>query len=101
MSRKVGVSGSVNLSKIDKSKLITGKTGDKYLPLSMFIDIDEKDQYDNNGMITQGVSKEDKEAGVKGAILGNTKIFWQTGLDQQAQPQSADFSSDLDDDIGF
>ena len=99
MPRKIGVSGSVNLSKMDKSKLITGKNGDKYLPLSMFIDIDEKDQYDNNGMITQGVSKEDKEAGVKGAILGNTKVFWQTGLDQVQQ--APDFSSPVDDDLDF
>ena len=101
MPRKIGVSGSVNLSKLDKTKLITGKTGDKYLSLSMFIDIDEKDQYNNSGMITQGVSKEDKEAGVKGAILGNVKLFWQTGLDQQAQAPQADFNSDVEEDMPF
>ena len=62
-------------------------------------------------MITQQVSKEDREAGNQGAILGNAKVFWsdngnvpQQGLRPQAnlhsqQPQQG--ADQFDDDIPF
>jgi hypothetical protein len=34
---------------------------------------DEPDQYNNIGMIVQSVSKEEKDRGIKGPILGNAK----------------------------
>jgi|TARA_R110000796_G_scaffold230784_1_gene348561 hypothetical protein len=72
----VGISASIDVSKIDKTKLIKGKKG-TYLNITAFVDIDNKDQYDNNGMITQSVTSEERESGAKGVILGNTKVFWQ------------------------
>jgi hypothetical protein len=51
----------------------------------VFIDLDELDQYGNSGMITQDVSKEEKQAGTKGAILGNGKVFWK---DEGQAPQA-------------
>lgn len=81
---KVGVSIKLDVTKIDKSKLFQGQKG-TYLDAQVFIDTDELDQYGNSGMITQAVSKEEKQQGVKGNILGNVKVFWK---DQQApQPQ--------------
>ena len=71
----VGISASIDVTKIDKSKLIDGKKG-TYLNITTFVNLDEKDQYDNNGMITQSVSQEEREAGTRGAILGNTKVFF-------------------------
>jgi hypothetical protein len=62
----------VNCSKIDKTKLFKGKSG-TYLDL-ILIESDN-DKYDNDYMVCQGVSKEDREKGIKGAILGNAKIF--------------------------
>ena len=86
MSNKIGISLSIDVTKIDKSKLHKGKKG-TYLDATFFFTPDEVDQYGNSGMITQSVSKEDKEAGVKGAILGNGKKFWSSD-NQQQKPQS-------------
>ena len=71
----VGISASIDVTKIDKSKLIDGKKG-TYLNITTFVNLDEKDQYDNNGMITQSVTQAEREAGTRGAILGNTKVFF-------------------------
>lgn len=62
----------IDLMKIDKSKLFKAKSGAVYLDATVFLK-DEADQYENCGMITQEVSKADRDAGVKGAILGNAK----------------------------
>ena len=50
-------------------------------------------------MITQDVSKEEKDSGVKGAILGNTKVFWTSEAHQHSsQPQqTASASGDAPD----
>ena len=56
---KVGVSLKINVSEIDKSRLFAGQKG-KYLDATVFIDLDQLDQYGNSGMITQDVSKEDR-----------------------------------------
>lgn len=96
---KVGVSLKINLSNIDKSKLFSGAKG-TYLDAQVFIDLDELDQYGNSGMITQAVSKEDRNAGQKGAILGNCKLFWKDAAQapQQHAPQQQQQANDWDDD---
>jgi hypothetical protein len=99
---KIGVSLKINVSEIDKARLFKGKKG-YYLDATVFIDVNELDQYGNSGMITQDVSKEEKAQNVKGNILGNCKVFWndsgqapqqapaqqsqQPAPQQQAQPQ--------------
>ena len=91
---KIGVSLKINVSQIDKARLFSGQKG-KYLDCTVFIDIDDLDQYGNSGMITQDVSKDEKASGVKGNILGNCKVFWnesgqapqQQGGFQQQAPQ--------------
>jgi len=83
---KVGVSLKINVSMIEKARLFAGQKG-HYLDATVFIDLDELDQYGNSGMITQDVSKEEKNQGVKGPILGNAKLFWRdngTAPQQQA-----------------
>lgn len=110
---KVGVSIKLDVTKIDKSKLFQGQKG-TYLDAQVFIDTDELDQYGNSGMITQAVSKEEKQQGVKGNILGNVKVFWkdqqqatqqnrppQQATQQQAQPQYSQPNQDFDDSIPF
>lgn len=82
---KVGVSLKIDVSKIDKNRLFKGAKG-TYLDATVFIDLDQLDQYGNSGMITQDVSKEEKQQQVKGAILGNCKVFWsENGQAPQAQ----------------
>lgn len=87
---KIGVKIKLDVTKIEKARLFVGKKG-TYLDATVFIDIDEKDQYDNNGMITQDVKKEEKDAGVKGPILGNVQVFWRDGqeaVQQQGMAQA-------------
>jgi len=101
---KVGVSIKLDVTKIDKARLFQGQKG-TYLDATVFIDIDELDQFGNSGMITQDVSKEEKQSGVKGNILGNVKVFWkdqqQYGAPQQQpqqpQPQYNEPPMDYDD----
>jgi len=84
---KVGVSLKINVSQIDKMRLFAGQKG-KYLDATVFIDLDQLDQYGNSGMITQDVSKEEKQQGVKGNILGNCKVFWTEGGQAPQQSQA-------------
>jgi hypothetical protein len=102
---KIGVSFKIDVTKIDKARLYVGQKG-KYLDATVFIDLDELDQYGNSGMITQDVSKEEKQAGTKGAILGNSKVFWRDEgqAPQAARPQGnsrPDPVDDFDDDLPF
>lgn len=89
---KIGVEIKINVNKIDKTRLFEGKNG-KYLTVTGFIDIDQKDEYGNNGMITQSVPKEEREQGVRGAILGNSKVFWSDMTQQSNPPPQESYSN--------
>jgi len=80
---RISVTLKIDVTKIDKAKLFKGAKG-TYLDANVFIDLDNEDQYGNHGMITQQVTKEEREAGIKGNILGNGKIVWRD--EQQAAP---------------
>ena len=101
---KIGVSLRIDVSKIDKERLYKGQKG-VYLDATAFIDLDQLDQYGNSGMITQDVSKEERDAGTKGAILGNTKIFWsdRQGAPAQSAPakSAAEAFDEFDSNIPF
>ena len=70
----IGISFSIDVTKIDKAKINNHKNGSKYVDMTCFIN-DELDQYGNRGMITQSVSREEREQGQRGAILGNVRVF--------------------------
>jgi len=61
----------IDVTKIDKSKLYKGQKG-TYLSC-VLIDTPESDYGDY--MVVQETTKEEREAGIKGAILGNGKIL--------------------------
>lgn len=82
---KVGIRLNINVSKLEKARIHQGNKG-QYIDLTTFVDIDQKDQYDNNGFISQDVTKEEREQGVKGPIVGNCKVFF-TDSGQQRAPQ--------------
>ncbi len=83
---KIGIAISIDVTKIDKTKLHKGAKG-TYLDTTIFIDTDSADQYGNHGFISQSLPKAEREAGQKGEILGNGKVFWTDG-GQPAQQQS-------------
>jgi hypothetical protein len=68
---------SIDLTKIDKTRIkdVIRKDGTtaKFLNLVMMTN-EQSDQYGNDGFIAESVTKEEKEQGKKGAILGNCKI---------------------------
>ena len=81
----------IDVSKIDKNRLYKGKKG-TYLDAILHFD-DRQDKYDNNGMIVQSVSKEERDNGVKGEILGNAKLLWS----EDAKPKVAEVPEGFDD----
>jgi hypothetical protein len=96
---KIGLSVRIDVTKIDKARLYAGAKG-TYLDLTTFVDTEEKDQYENNGFISQSVDKEEREQGVQTPILGNVKVFFTDGA--QSSPQSAPQSKTvIDEDIPF
>jgi len=82
---KIGINISIDVSKIDKARLFKGKKG-VYMDVTTFIDTDNPDQYDQNGFISQSTSKEERESGVKTPILGNCKVFFNSGSTQSPTP---------------
>lgn len=98
---KVGISVRIDVTKIDKSRLYKGAKG-TYLDLTTFVDTDQQDQYENNGFISQSLTKEEREAKAQTPILGNVKVFYTDGAAPQAKNAVADMSiEEMDEDIHF
>ena len=107
---KIGVNLSIDVKSIDKARLVNHTNGKTYLNMTVFIDPNNPGQYGDHGMITQDVSKQEKDQGVKGPILGNCKVFWKenqqqthdAGMAQAQQAVRAPPAEDqFDDDIPF
>ena len=99
---KIGVSVRIDVSKIDKDRLYKGEKG-TYLDCTTFIDTENKDQYDNNGFISESVSKEERDQNVQGTILGNVKVFYKDGESSSQQQSQQQDNNGFDDsqDIPF
>ena len=105
---KIGVEVSIDVTKIEKARLYQGQKG-KYLTMTTFIDVDQVDQYGNNGFIAHKKGQDEQN---NAPILGNVKVFWsdarqaQQAPQQQAQQQQVKINPqeptiDFDDDIPF
>lgn len=66
----------IDVTKIQKEHLFKGERG-TYLDIAMFENRDGEDRYGNIGYCVQEISKEAREAGAKGPIIGNYKIVGQ------------------------
>ena len=99
---------SINLNKVDKSRLTKDKNGNSWLNLSGFVN-EIPDDYGNNGFITQSQTKEEREGGKKLPILGNFKLPMTNPTKVQIEinpkvnmvPTQAPQPMDLDDDLPF
>lgn len=87
----------IDVTKIEKERLFKGQKG-TYLDAVLFLE-DKPDQYGQSGMIVQSVSKEERQAGVKGPILGNVKVIGQQAPSQPKQSESN--FEEQDDDLPF
>ena len=98
------ISGNINLSKIDKSKIYEGKKG-KYYPVTVVIN-NEVGEYGDSGYIMTEQTKEQREAKEAKSYLGNVKVVWTDGepipqKESQQMPMQAATNSSGDDDLPF
>jgi len=94
------ISASVDVTKIDKSKLFAGKKG-TYLNLDIWVN-DEPDQYGKDVDIQQSLTKEEREANAPKVYLGKgeKKFGWEgDSVTSQAPPKSS--ADDESDEIPF
>ena len=68
------INASIDVTKIDKEKIVKGK----YLGISIFLN-DENDQYGNNVIVTLSQSKEERDIKAPKTYLGNGKVVWGEG----------------------
>ena len=96
---------SIDLTKIDKTKIISGAKG-KYLPISLTLN-DELDQFGNQGPVIIEQSKEERAAKVAKVYLGNAKVVWTNGENVSPPPRegqpvaAAPVKAEIEDDLPF
>jgi len=91
------ISASIDLSKIDKSKIIPGKQGAKYYNFTVIVN-DEQDKYGNDCAVTAGQTKMEREEKAKKVYIGNGRVIWKG----QSKPTGkSEHSTNNDDDLPF
>lgn len=75
------ISLSIDVTKIDKSKLVK----DKYLNLDVIVN-DETNNFGQNVSASHSQSKEERESKVSKIYLGNGKVNWTNGTIVKAEP---------------
>ena len=83
---KETIRATIDVTKIDKSKLFQGKKG-TYLDLVLIPT--PGNQFGNDYMAVQNISKEDRDAGQRGEILGNAKLASNAQFQQQSVQETA------------
>ena len=89
------ITASVDVTKLDKEKLVKGKKG-TYANLTIWLN-DEVDQFGNDVSIQQSLSKDEREAGASKIYLGNGK----THNGKAAPQQEAQDNDSADEDLPF
>ncbi len=69
------ISASIDISKIDESKIYIGKNGRKWVSVSILVK-DEIDQYNNSVAISLGQTPQEIKAKSPKVYLGNGKIVF-------------------------
>lgn len=83
----------IDVTKIDKKRLYKGEKG-TYLTAALLLN-DDTDKFGNNGMILEQITKEERQAGHKGTILGNAKILERKQPDAIQTVEAEEISEDL------
>ena len=78
---------SIDLTKIDKARIIEGKKGGKYINLAI---IPTPTSEYNTHMVVQSISKEEREQGKKGEIIGGAKKWNDNEAPQPAPTNEED-----------
>ena len=92
---------NIDVKKIDKAALFTGKKG-TYLNMTLMENREGIDQYGNEGFIVQDIGMARRQAGERGAILGNWKTVKPAQAPQAPQaPAPRAPQADDEDDESF
>lgn len=94
------IGASIDLSKIDKSKIVQGKNGAKYYNVDIIVN-DKPDNYGNNVAITDKQTKEERTAKEKKVYLGNGKVVWQKDAEKSVEEKPFNANTDSGDDLNF
>lgn len=90
------ISCSIDVTKIDKSKLVDGKNGAKYFNFDLVVN-DEPNQYGNDCSIANKQTKEERASKAKRTYIGNGKTVWRsTAKHTTVKPQSNEQGSSED-----
>jgi len=93
------ISASIDLTKVDKSKLVNGK----YLNLTISLN-DKIDNYGNNVALSVQQTKEERDSKASKTYLGNGKVVWTDGSVKVAEKQDKPLQNTSDkfkDDLPF
>ena len=88
---------NINVSKITRDRLFEGEKG-KYLSLDVWLN-DEPDQYGHDASVSESLTKEEREAGMKKNYLGNGKKL--LGWDSPGEVSGRSPAEAEDDDDGL
>lgn len=81
------LNGSINLSKLDKSRFIKGKNGAVYVNLTAFVS-DEPNEYGQDVSFIEAQTKEEREEKASRNYIGNGKVSYNSEKPvQQSAPQ--------------
>ena len=78
---------NIDVTRIPKERIKPGKKG-KYIDLILVTNKNGPDQFGNDGFISMDVTKEERESGTRGEIVGNWKELSKGGQ-SQARPRPA------------
>ena len=83
------ISLSIKTYEIDSEHLINGKNG-RILSVVLFESKEDQKKYGDDGFAVQGVSKELRDKGVRGKIIGNWRYVGQGATGGNSKPKQED-----------
>ena len=94
------VNASIDLAKINKSKIKIGNNGQKWLSISIVLN-DEPDNYGYTVQISENQTAEERTAKDKKNYLGNGKVAWTGESKSTPKQETKPTPKDDTDDIPF
>lgn len=88
------ISVSIDLNKLDKSRIVEGKNGSKYYNFTINVN-DEKDQYGNDASVTISQTAEERQAKAQRTFVGNGRVVWSNNSNQQNATQPKEEINDF------
>lgn len=96
------ISVSIDLNKLDKSRIVEGKNGAKYYNFTINVN-DEKDNYGNDASVTISQTAEERQAKAQRTFVGNGRVVWSNSntTPQASNNSQSEPNDNFDDDLPF